>query len=58
MLYVSLHRYDYACFFPGSREANYDHIGQGEGKGFNMNVAWNDVSEYMCKCVSIDGSGR
>lgn len=28
-------------FFPGSAEANYDHIGEGEGKYFNVNLGFN-----------------
>lgn len=41
---MSLHRYDHSHFFPGSPEAEYDHIGSGDGLGYNVNVAWNDVS--------------
>lgn len=28
-------------FFPGSAEANYNHIGEGEGKFFNVNLGFN-----------------
>ena len=41
VLYFSLHRYDGGMFFPGVDDANYDHVGSGEGTGFNINVAWN-----------------
>ena len=44
MLYVSLHRYDNCSFFPGSPDADYDRIGNGDGLGYNVNVAWHDVS--------------
>jgi histone deacetylase 6 len=51
VLYISLHRYDYAAFFPQSEDANYDMVGEGAGKGFNVNIPWNGRkmgdSEYL-----------
>jgi len=51
VLYMSLHRYDYASFFPGSEDANYDLVGEGAGTGFNVNIPWNGRkmgdSEYL-----------
>jgi len=51
VLYMSLHRYDYASFFPQSEDANYDMVGEGAGKGFNVNIPWNGRrmgdSEYL-----------
>jgi histone deacetylase 6 len=41
VLFVSLHRYDNAGFYPGSEDANYDRVGQGKGEGYNINIAWN-----------------
>ncbi|EDO33321.1 predicted protein, partial [Nematostella vectensis] len=41
VLYFSLHRYDHANFYPFSAQANYDIVGKGQGKGFNVNVPWN-----------------
>lgn len=41
VLYISLHRYDHASFFPQSEDANYDMIGDGLGTGFNINIPWN-----------------
>ncbi|KAA0713018.1 Histone deacetylase 4 [Triplophysa tibetana] len=38
VLYISLHRYDNGTFFPGTGGPNL--VGDGEGKGFNVNVAW------------------
>ncbi|XP_017278395.1 histone deacetylase 7 isoform X2 [Kryptolebias marmoratus] len=38
VLYISLHRYDDANFFPGSGHQN--DVGVGAGKGFNVNVPW------------------
>jgi len=51
VLYISLHRYDYGAFFPQSSDANYDMVGEGAGKGFNVNIPWNGRkfgdSEYL-----------
>jgi len=51
VLYISLHRYDYGAFFPQSEDANYDMVGEGGGKGFNVNIPWNGRkmgdSEYL-----------
>merc|ERR1712181_123814 len=38
VLYISLHRYDDATFFPSNEDANYDMVGDGPGKGFNVNI--------------------
>ncbi|RZF39849.1 hypothetical protein LSTR_LSTR000497 [Laodelphax striatellus] len=40
-LYVSLHRYDNGNFFPGSTDADSSVVGNGEGRGFNVNIPWN-----------------
>merc|ERR1719158_2690626 len=51
VLYISLHRYDYGAFFPQSSDADYDMVGEGAGKGFNVNIPWNGRkfgdSEYL-----------
>jgi len=51
VLYMSLHRYDHATFYPQSEDANYDKVGEDDGKGFNVNIPWNDSkmgdSEYL-----------
>ncbi|KAA0714370.1 Histone deacetylase 6 [Triplophysa tibetana] len=41
VLYISLHRYEDATFFPSSEDANYDQVGRGKGKGYNVNIPWN-----------------
>ncbi|KAK9470821.1 uncharacterized protein V1510DRAFT_244261 [Dipodascopsis tothii] len=40
VLYVSLHRYENAKFYPGSSFGNYDKCGEGPGKGFSVNIPW------------------
>lgn len=41
VLYVSLHRYEDGTFFPNSEDADFDKVGQGKGRGFNVNIPWN-----------------
>uniref|UniRef100_A0A3B4ZG37 Histone deacetylase 6 n=1 Tax=Stegastes partitus TaxID=144197 RepID=A0A3B4ZG37_9TELE len=40
VLYISLHRYDDAMFFPSSEDAATNRVGVAKGVGFNVNVAW------------------
>ncbi|XP_066566192.1 histone deacetylase 6 isoform X1 [Amia ocellicauda] len=40
VLYISLHRYDDGLFFPCSEDADYDQVGRGQGRGFNVNIPW------------------
>uniref|UniRef100_A0A8C8RUC0 Histone deacetylase 10 n=1 Tax=Pelusios castaneus TaxID=367368 RepID=A0A8C8RUC0_9SAUR len=51
VLYYSWHRYEHQKFWPLLRESDYDAVGQGNGKGFNINVPWNKVgmgnSDYL-----------
>ncbi|XP_067250495.1 histone deacetylase 6 isoform X1 [Chanodichthys erythropterus] len=51
ILYISLHRYEDGTFFPNSEDANYDKVGQGKGRGYNVNIPWNGGKmgdpEYM-----------
>lgn len=42
VLYFSIHRYDHAQFFPFSTSANFDFVGNGPGKGYTVNVPWNE----------------
>lgn len=41
ILYVSLHRYDAGCFYPGGPDGHPSCVGKGSGAGFNVNVGWN-----------------
>ena len=40
VLYVSAHRYDNAAFYPYLKDSSALFIGEGEGRGFNLNIAW------------------
>jgi acetoin utilization deacetylase AcuC-like enzyme len=49
LLYVSLHRRDNLTFYPNKAECSADYVGEGEAKGFNINVAWEtglEVDEF------------
>ena len=51
VLYMSVHRYEHGTYWPHLRESNFDHVGEGAGAGFNVNVALNAIgcgpSEYL-----------
>ncbi|NXA11421.1 HDA10 deacetylase, partial [Sapayoa aenigma] len=51
VLYFSWHRYEHQEFWPSLKESDYDAIGLGKGKGFNINLPWNKVgmenSDYL-----------
>ena len=42
VLYASIHRYENGHFYPN--HGSSDRIGEGEGKGYNINIGW-DVGE-------------
>ncbi|XP_015708063.1 polyamine deacetylase HDAC10 isoform X3 [Coturnix japonica] len=51
VLYFSWHRYEHQKFWPSLKESDYDAVGLGKGKGFNINLPWNKVgmgnSDYL-----------
>jgi histone deacetylase 6 len=57
VLYISIHRYDYGNFFPRSKDADYTEVGQGAGRGFNVNIPWNKKAmtdmEYVVAMQNI-----
>jgi len=59
VLYFSAHRFDNGSFFPGSKSASAQSVGQGHAKGLNVNVAWNGAGmgddEYLAawQCVLL-----
>lgn len=49
VLFISLHRTDKLTFYPGYQECGPQFNGEGKGKGYNVNVAWETgctVSEH------------
>ncbi|KAI5754266.1 hypothetical protein M8J77_007296 [Diaphorina citri] len=51
VVYFSIHRYEHGTFWPNLRESEYDHIGEGIGKGYNFNIPLNKThmkdADYM-----------
>lgn len=41
VMYVSIHRYEHGGWWPNLRESEYDHIGEGNGVGYNVNIPLN-----------------
>ncbi|XP_067934488.1 histone deacetylase 6-like [Watersipora subatra] len=41
VMYMSIHRYEHGWFWPNLRKSDYDHIGEGEGLGYNLNIPLN-----------------
>lgn len=47
VLYISIHRYQHAKFFPCSEEGSHKVTGFGSGEGFTINIPWNNVSSIL-----------
>ncbi|XP_005335088.2 polyamine deacetylase HDAC10 isoform X1 [Ictidomys tridecemlineatus] len=43
VLYFSWHRYEHGHFWPFLQESNVDAVGRGQGRGFTVNLPWNQV---------------
>ncbi|VDQ02721.1 unnamed protein product [Trichobilharzia regenti] len=53
VLFISIHRYEKGNFWPNLREANYDFIGEGLGKGYNINIPLEDVSKHYLVLMNL-----
>ncbi|KAK9399528.1 histone deacetylase 10 [Crotalus adamanteus] len=57
ILYFSWHRFEHQKFWPWLSESNYDAVGQGKGRGFTINVPWNQVgmgnSDYLAAFLHV-----
>lgn len=40
VLFFSVHRHDFGCFYPATDGGSHIMIGEGPGKGYNINVPW------------------
>ncbi|XP_069855879.1 polyamine deacetylase HDAC10 isoform X4 [Dipodomys merriami] len=47
VLYFSWHRYEYGRFWPFLRESDTDAVGQGQGRGFTVNLPWNQFNPEL-----------
>lgn len=43
VLYFSIHRYEFGEFWPNLRESDYDAVGEGAARGYNINVPLNET---------------
>ncbi|KAM8778972.1 polyamine deacetylase HDAC10 [Rhynchonycteris naso] len=57
VLYFSWHRYEHGRFWPYLRESDADAVGQGRGRGFTVNLPWNQVgmgnADYMAAFLHV-----
>ncbi|EFB15096.1 hypothetical protein PANDA_005509, partial [Ailuropoda melanoleuca] len=57
VLYFSWHRYEHGRFWPYLRESDADAIGRGQGRGFTVNLPWNQVgmgnADYMAAFLHV-----
>lgn len=59
ILFISIHRYDNGKFYPASKSGSAKNIGQGKGRGFNINVPFdvagmgNDEYAHVCDKLLI-----
>ncbi|KAM3833371.1 polyamine deacetylase HDAC10 isoform 2-T2 [Vipera latastei] len=57
ILYFSWHRFEHQKFWPWLSESNYDAVGQGKGRGFTINIPWNQVgmgnSDYLAAFLHV-----
>ena len=44
VLYISLHRFDCGSYYPYGGEGYHKCVGGKKAQGYNVNIAWNDVS--------------
>ncbi|XP_040346416.1 polyamine deacetylase HDAC10 isoform X2 [Herpailurus yagouaroundi] len=47
VLYFSWHRYEHGRFWPYLRESDADAVGQGQGRGFTVNLPWNQFDPEL-----------
>lgn len=45
VLFISVHRYENQAFYPYKEISSHEYIGEKEGEGFNINVAWNTTEK-------------
>lgn len=58
VLFISLHRYDRGFFYPSSPQGCHTMVGTGEGTGFNVNIAWDNVSFTLSLYSDFSSSSR
>lgn len=54
VLYISIHRYDNARFYPASTDADPNMVGFGDGIGRNVNIAFNNDDYHSNRIGTVD----
>ena len=54
MLYFSIHRYEHGNFWPSLKSGSHTFIGEGNGKGYNVNVPLNKVIKEFLGSLEIE----
>ena len=56
-MFISLHRYDHGYFYPSNAPSNFTDVGKDKGKGFSVNIPWNQSSagdgEYVTAFLRV-----
>jgi histone deacetylase 6 len=52
VLYMSIHRYDNGTFYPYLKDSSSLFLGENEGKGFNVNIAWDTETPKELSAIS------
>jgi histone deacetylase 6 len=53
VLYISIHRFEHGTFWPNLRESDFDYVGEGAGKGKNINVPLNKIGMTNADYLAI-----
>ncbi|CAI6357408.1 unnamed protein product [Macrosiphum euphorbiae] len=53
VLYISIHRYQNAKFFPCSEEGSHKVTGSGSGEGYTINIPWNKNGMGDAEYISV-----
>ncbi|CAG9855463.1 unnamed protein product [Phyllotreta striolata] len=57
VLYFSIHRYEHGLFWPNLRESESDYVGEGAGKGYNINIPLNETgltdADYLAIVLNV-----
>lgn len=52
-----MHRYEFGTFWPNLPESNFEYIGEGKGKGYNINVPLNNTGltdyDYLAIILNV-----
>lgn len=53
VVYFSIHRFEHGLFWPWLRESDFDNVGSGRGRGYNVNVPLNKIGMTNADYLAI-----